>query len=122
MKLAKKVKSGMSPREIAELHYKLCLEGNKEEWAKTIKSSLRNRIDDRGVSPYYWWKTGRRYKEQYGYSYTYKLKDEKQSSETHVKLFFHRLNNSGNKQGQVPIHLIKDEDDGNEWRVDVSSW
>ncbi|NHJ03547.1 MAG: hypothetical protein EAX90_01900 [Candidatus Heimdallarchaeota archaeon] len=120
--MVKKVKQGMSAKEIATLHYELLLEGNKEEWIKTIKKSLQSRIDDRGASPYYWWKTGRRYKEQYGYSYTYKLKDERQSSENHIKLFFHRLNKEGNQQGQVPIHLIKDEEEDGEWRVDVSSW
>ena len=112
----------MSAEEIATLHYELLLEGNKEEWAKTIKTSIRHRVDDRGASPFYWWTTGRRYKEQYGYSYTFKLKDERQSSEKHIKLFFHRLNKEGNKQGQVPIHLIKDEEDNGEWRVYVSSW
>jgi len=120
--MAKKVKPGMSAKDIATLHYELALEGNKEEWAKTIKKSYRDRLDDRAVSPYYWWKTSQRYKDQYGYSYTFKLKDERQSSDTHIKFFFHRLNNQGEKQGQVPIHIIKDKDDNDEWRVDVSSW
>ncbi|NHJ84864.1 MAG: hypothetical protein FK734_05345 [Asgard group archaeon] len=120
--MSKKVKPGMSAQEIATLHYELLLAGDKEEWAKTIKKSLQNRIDDHGSSPYYWWKTGQRYKEQYGYSYTFKHKDEQQSSDTHIKLFFHRLNKDGKPQGQVPIHIIIDEEDNNEWRVDVSSW
>ncbi|MBN1329656.1 MAG: hypothetical protein JXA54_09300 [Candidatus Heimdallarchaeota archaeon] len=118
--MAKIVKPGMSPEEIATLHYELALEGNKEEWAKTIKKFLRERLDDSGSSPFYWWKTCQRYKEQYGYSYTFKNKDEKQSSDNHIKFFFHRLNKEGNPQGQVPIHIIIDED--GEWRVDVSSW
>ncbi|MFW9923173.1 MAG: hypothetical protein ACFFDW_07815 [Candidatus Thorarchaeota archaeon] len=120
--MPKKVKPGMSAQEIATLHYELLLEGNKEEWAKTIKKSYRDRLEDNSVSPYYWWKTGRRYQEQYGYSYTFKNKDEKQSSDTHIKFFFHRLNKDGKEQGQVPIHIIKDKEDNNEWRVDVSSW
>jgi hypothetical protein len=120
--MAKKVKPGMSAKEIATLHYELLLEGNKEEWLKTIKKFLRDRADSHGSSPYYWWKTGQRYKEQYGYSYTFKNKDERQSSDTHIKFFFHRLNKDGQKQGQVPIHVIKDVEDDGEWRVDVSSW
>lgn len=118
--MSKHVKPGMSAKEIATLHYELLLEGKKEEWVKTIKQMLQPRVNDSGGSPFYWWKTGRRYQEQYGYSYTFKHKDERQSSDKHIKLFFHRLNKEGKPQGQVPIHIIIDED--GEWRVDVSSW
>ena len=103
----------MSALEIATLHYELVLDDKKEEWAKTIKKSFRERLEDRVVSPYYWWKTGRRYQEQNGYFYTFKHKDERQSSEKHIKLFFHRLNKEGKPQGQVPIHVIINED--GEW-------
>ena len=118
--MTKKVKPGMSALEIATLHYELLLEGNKDEWVKTIRQSKQSTVNSRGHGPFYWWKTGQRYKEQYGYSYTFKHKDERQSSEKHIKLFFHRINKEGKQQGQVPIHIIVDED--GEWRVDVSSW
>ena len=120
--MANKVKPGMSAKEIATLHYELALEGDKDEWTKTIRTSKRNQIDTRGHGPFYWWRTSQRYKEQYGYTYTFKHKDERQSSDDHIKLFFHRINKDGDKQGQVPIHLIKDNEDNDEWRVDVSSW
>lgn len=112
----------MSAKQIATLHYELLLDNKKKEWVKTIKKSLRKAVNSSSGSPYYWWKTGRRYKKQYGYSYKYKHKDERQSSARHIKLFFHRLNKEGKPQGQVPIHIIKDEEDDDEWRVEVSSW
>ncbi|MHA1125336.1 MAG: hypothetical protein ACTSO7_06365 [Candidatus Heimdallarchaeota archaeon] len=120
--MSNKVKPGLSAKEIATLHYELALDGNKKEWAKTIRTSKRDQIESRGHGPFYWWNTSQRYKEQYEYTYTFKHKDERQSSEDHIKLFFHRINKDGDQQGQVPIHIIKDKEDNDEWRVDVSSW
>jgi hypothetical protein len=124
--MAKKVKKGMSAKEIATLHYELLMDNKKDAWTETIKKHLRDQFKSgrRGSSPYYWWKTGRRYVDEHGYSYKFKNKDERFSTDDHIKFFFHRLNKDGKPQGsgQVPIHVIKDTEDNNEWRVDVSSW
>jgi hypothetical protein len=58
--MTKKVKPDMSAKEIATLHYELALEGNKKEWAKTIRTSKRDTIDSRGHGPFYWWNTSQR--------------------------------------------------------------
>ncbi|MHA1155727.1 MAG: hypothetical protein ACTSQK_06420 [Candidatus Heimdallarchaeota archaeon] len=119
-----KVKPGMTPEEIATLHYNLLMENNRDEWLKTMRKFHQGQADRYGSSPDFYWKTGRKYVDELEYSYKFKLKDERQSSDKKVKLFFHRLNKDGKKQGsgQVPIHVVKDKDDNDEWRVDVASY
>lgn len=116
------VEPGMDPKEIAILHYELLIENNYDEWLKTINTTDRNQAGSYGSSPYFWWDTGRRYVEKYGYQY--KFKNVASEDENRVKFFFHRLDKNGKPQGtgQVPIHVIRDEEDNNEWRVEVSSW
>jgi hypothetical protein len=122
--MGKKVKPGMSAKEIATLHYDLLMENNKEEWLKTFRKYHQERADKYGSSPMLYWKTGRKYVDELGYSYKFKEKVDSQSDDDHIKFFFHRLNKEGKPQGsgQVPIHIVKDEDDNNEWRVDIASW
>ena len=122
--MAKKVKKGMSAKEIAELHYELIMDNNYKEWLKTFRKYHREQASKYGSSPDLYWRTGRKYIDELGYSYKFKNKVEKQSSAKRIKFFFHRLNKEGKPQGsgQVPIHVVKDEDDGDEWRVDVASW
>lgn len=124
IKMGKKVKPGMSPEEIATLHYELLMENNREEWLKTFKKHHREQADRYGSSPDLYWRTGRKYVDELGYSYKFKILDERYSTEDHKKIFFHRLNKDGEPQGsgQVPIHIIKDKEDNYEWRVDVASW
>lgn len=119
-----KVKPGMSPEEVATLHYNLLMEDNRDEWLKTMRKFHQERADSYGSSPHFYWKTGRKYVDELGYSYAFKHKDEKQSTDKKVKLFFHRLNKEGKKQGAgpVPIHVVKDKDDSDEWRVDVATY
>ncbi|MHA1628919.1 MAG: hypothetical protein ACTSXO_01785 [Candidatus Heimdallarchaeota archaeon] len=120
----KKVKPGMSPEEIATLHYELLIENNREEWLKTFRKRHREQADKYGSSPDLYWRTGRKYVDELGYSYKFKNKVENQSSDKRIKFFFYRLNKEGKPQGsgQVPIHVVKDEEDNDEWRVDVASW
>ncbi|MGC9781519.1 MAG: hypothetical protein HZR80_19930 [Candidatus Heimdallarchaeota archaeon] len=117
-----KVKPGMSAVEIATLHYELIMENNYDEWLKTFRKFHQERADRYGSSPQLYWKTGRKYIDKLEYSYKFKLVEEKYSTDDHKKIFFHRLNKEGKKQGsgQVPIHIVIDED--GEWRVDVASW
>ena len=123
-KQSKKVKAGMKPEEIAILHYELLMDDNKEEWLKTFRKFHQGQADRHGSSPDLYWRTVRRYVTELGYSYKFKNKDEKQSDDRHVKLFFTRLNKEGKPQGAgpVPIHLVKDPEDNDEWRVDVTTW
>ena len=120
--MADKVKPGMSPKEIATLFYDLLMANDETEWLKTMKIYHQNQAGRYGSSPNLYWKTGRKYVDELGYQYKFKNKVDDQSSEKHIKYFFHRLNREGGKQGsgQVPIHVIIDED--GEWRVDVASF
>ena len=122
--MAKKVKPGMSAKEIAELHYELMMDNNRKEWLKTFTKHHQDHADRYGSSPDLYWRTGRKYVDELGYSYKFKNKVERQSTEKRIKFFFHRLNKEGKPQGsgQVPIHVIKDKDSGDEWRVDIASW
>jgi hypothetical protein len=120
--MAKKVKPGMTAKEIATLHYELIMDNNYDEWLKTFKVLHQTQAKRYGSSPQLYWKTGRRYIDELGYSYKFKNFVEGQSSDKRKKFFFHRLNKEGEEQGQVPIIIIKDEEDNDEWRVDVASW
>ena len=112
----------MSAKEIATLHYELLMENNRNEWLKTFRKYHREIADRYGSSPDLYWRTGRKYVDELGYSYTFKNVDKE--AEERVRFYFHRLNREGKPQGsgQVPINLIKDKDDQDEWRVDVASW
>ncbi|MHA1301074.1 MAG: hypothetical protein ACTSO9_16760 [Candidatus Helarchaeota archaeon] len=110
------VKPGMSAKEIAILHYKLLMDNNHEEWLKTVNVISRNRVQ-------HWWKLGRKYVEKNGWSYKFRHEDERFRTDKTAKFFFWRLNAEGGEQGMpVPVKMMKDPDDNNEWRVDVSSW
>lgn len=122
--MADKVKPGMSPEEIATLHYDLMMKGDRDEWLKTMTKFHQERADRYGSSPDFYYRTGRKYVDELGYQYKFKNKVEDQSDDKHIKFFFHRLSREGKKQGsgQVPIHVVKDKDDNDEWRVDIASW
>ncbi|MFX0133469.1 MAG: hypothetical protein ACFFDN_07495 [Candidatus Hodarchaeota archaeon] len=116
------VKPGLSPKQIAILHYKLLMENNQEEWIKTLKKDLRVNAKDSASSPGFWWLTGRRCVTKHGYSYTFRHEEIKQ--ENYIKFFFNRLDKDGKPAmtGQVPIHVIKDEKSDGEWRIDTASY
>ncbi len=118
------VKRGMTAKQIAVLHYQLLMKDKKTQWLKTIRKRLQDQAERYGSSPYFWWKTGRKRVDEQKFQYKYKNKDERYSTKDHIKFFFHRLDEKGKPAGtgQVPIHVIRDPDDSNEWRVDVSSW
>ncbi|MHA1220927.1 MAG: hypothetical protein ACTSQB_04270 [Candidatus Heimdallarchaeota archaeon] len=120
--MGKKVKPGMSAKEIAELHYELIMENDREEWLKTFKKHHQDQADRYGSSPDLYWRTGRKYIDELGYSYKYKNIVEDQSNDKHIKYFFFRLSKEGKPQGsgQVPIHVVIDDD--GEWRIDIASW
>ncbi|MFB0560934.1 MAG: hypothetical protein ACETWM_06955 [Candidatus Lokiarchaeia archaeon] len=113
----------MSAKEVAILYYKLMMENNKE-WLKTIRKSIRGQADKYGSSPYFWWDTRIKRVDKQKMSYKFKNEDPRFRTDRKAKFFFHRLDMDGKPSGsgQVPIHLIKDEEDNDEWRVDVSSW
>ena len=113
-----KVKPGMSAKEIAVLHYELLTEGNQEEWLKTVKKNSISRARR------YWWETGRQ-RIDAGMSFSFKNEDTiVKRTETMVKFFFNRIGKDGKPSGsgQVPITVVKDPEDNNEWRVDVGSY
>ncbi|MFX1450971.1 MAG: hypothetical protein ACFFCM_09015 [Promethearchaeota archaeon] len=116
------VKPGLSPKQIAILHYKLLMENNHEEWIKTLKKELRTNAKDPASSPGFWWLTGRRCVTKHGYSYTFRNEETKE--ENYVKYFFNRLDKDGKPAmtGQVPIHVIKDKASDDEWRIDTASY
>lgn len=116
------VKPGLSPKQIAILHYKLLMENNQDEWIKTLKKDLRVNAKDPASSPGFWWLTGRRCVTKHGYSYTFRHEETKQ--ENYVKFFFNRLDKDGKPAmtGQVPIHVIRDEKTDDEWRIDTASY
>ncbi|NVM03886.1 MAG: hypothetical protein HWN67_16260 [Candidatus Helarchaeota archaeon] len=116
------VKPGLSPKQIAILHYKLLMENNQEEWIKTLKKELRINAKDPSSSPGFWWLTGRRCVTKHKYSYTFR--HEETTKENYVKFFFNRLDKDGKPAmtGQVPIHVIKDEESDGEWRIDTASY
>ena len=119
------VKPGMSAEEIATLHYQLAMENKQDEWIKTIRKRYQETAKKKGSRPWNWWDTARTRVDKQGMSYKFKKEDTIQKrTDTRVKFFFHRLDKDGNPSGtgQVPIQLITDPDDNNEWRVDVSSW
>ena len=112
------VKPGLSAKEIAILHYQLLMDDNREEWIKTVSKTRR------GISANNWWKTGRKYVQKKGWSYKFRHEDNRFKKDDYHKFFFYRLNEKGEEQGvgPVPIIIIKDPDDNDEWRVKVSSW
>ncbi|MBD3191205.1 MAG: hypothetical protein GF308_11205 [Candidatus Heimdallarchaeota archaeon] len=120
--MAKKVTPGMTAKEIATLHYELIQDNDREEWLKTFTKYHQRQADAYGSSPDLYWRTGRKYIDELGYSYTFKKLDEESSDR--IRFYFHRLNKEGKPQGsgQVPINLIRDKEDNDEWRVDVASW
>ena len=122
--MGKKVKPGMNPEEIATLHYELLMDDDRDEWLKTFRKYHQRQADRHGSSPDLYWRTGRKYVDKLGYSYKFKNKVDSQSSEKRIKFFFHRSSKEGKPQGsgQVPIHVVIDEEDDNEWRIDVASW
>jgi len=117
---------GITPKQIAILHYKLLMEDNQKEWIKTLKKELQviagNPTTFPGSSPYFWWITGRRCVDKHKYTYTFR--NEETTEENYVKFFFNRLDKDGKPAmtGQVPIHVIKDEKSEGEWRVDTASY
>jgi len=92
--IAKKVKAGMSAKGIATLHYELLLIFNKEEWIKPIKTLSKVKLIPKVLPLIIGRKQGDP-KRSLWLPYTFKQKDELQSSENHIKLFFHRLNKDG---------------------------
>ncbi|NHJ49766.1 MAG: hypothetical protein FK733_18385 [Asgard group archaeon] len=120
--MGKKVKPGMTAKEIATLHYELIMANDYDEWLKTFRVFHQERAKSYGSSPDLYWRTGRRYIDELGYTYKFKNFVENQSSDKRKKFFFFRYNKDGDEQGQVPIHIVIDEDDKDEWRVDVASW
>ena len=119
-----KVTPGLTAKEVAELHYKLLEENNQEEWLKTLETSLRSGINIYGSSAYFWWKTGRETVDKMKNTYKFKEERTKYHTETNERFFFHRLTKDGQKSGfgQVPISVVKDSKDNNEWRVDSASY
>ncbi len=105
-------------KKVAIQHYKTLMENNKNEWLKTIKKlSLKS-------AERYWWPTGRKRVDEQKMSYEFKNFDEKYSSPTRLKFFFHRLDKDGKPSGsgQVPAIMVKDKDNKDEWRVDTGSY
>jgi len=120
MKLS--VTPGLNAKEIAILHYQLLMEDKWDDWILTITKIKRKNPKKRGSSPFYWWNAGRKLVEK-GMSYKFKNKDERFSTDKRQKFFFYRLDKEGKESGMpVPITVMIDLDDNNEWRVDVSSW
>ena len=117
------VQPGMDAKEIAILHYQLVKENNWDEWIKTVRARLRKTAKKRGNRAFYWWDTGRKRHDEQGMSYEFSYKDARFSKEDRIKYFFLRLDKEGNQSGMpVPITVIVDPDDNDEWRVEVSSW
>jgi hypothetical protein len=117
------VKPGMDAKEIAILHYQLVKENNWDEWIKSVMTRYRKNAKKRGAKPFYWWNTGRKRVDEQGMTYEFSHQDERFSSEKRKKFFFSRFDKEGKQSGMpVPITLLPDPDENEEWRVSVSSW
>lgn len=102
---------------VASKHYEELVRGNREEWLKTIVSSIRRQADVRGSSIDFWWRTGRKLAEK---GVTYKFQRVDRIEKDRVKLFFLRVDKSGKQMGMpVPIHLVRED---NKWWVNQPSY
>jgi len=104
----------------AKRHYDLLQQDDIEKWAETLteenKRGALNKVW--GNSADYWWKTGRRYYEEYGVYYTFDRVAEQK--EGYCKLFFKRHNRDGSQRGMpVPIHMRLEN---GEWKVENASY
>ncbi|MHA1608099.1 MAG: hypothetical protein ACTSWP_11325 [Candidatus Freyarchaeota archaeon] len=107
-------------KEVAIRHYELLQKGDYEGWVSTLCLWLQEVAGRSGSSPYFWWKTGRHYVEDYGVYYEY-YKEGKSSFPNTRKFFFKRKNPDGSDRGMpVPITVKLDED--GVWRVDQASY
>lgn len=114
------INSGLLPREVAEIFYNSIEENDFERFKETVLAHYRAQLEKniRGVSPEFWWNSGRKYVEEFGVRWEFH--EVGHESDEKVKLFFKRIQEDGSQRGMpVPIHLRVDED--GEWRVDVAT-
>ena len=107
-------------KKVAQKQYDLLQQDDIKKWAETLTESNKKRALNKiyGDSPDYWWKTGKRYFEQYGVYYKF-LRVDKEKDD-YYKFFFTRYNDDGTERGMpVPIHMRKEN---GKWKVDVASY
>ena len=91
--MGNKVKPGMTAKEIATLHYELIMANDYDEWLKTFRVFHQERAKSYGSSPDLYWRTGRRYIDELGY--TYKFKNFVESADTEPS--HNQYNTQGNR-------------------------
>ncbi len=107
----------ISPQEVAERFYKLLSEGNKEEWLKTFTAHHQSMADRYGSSPDMYWRAYERVK----YTYRY-IPGRDEIGDNRCRFWFQRIKPDGSETGMpLPITVIRDQDSGGEWRVDVAT-
>ena len=108
----------LSPREVAETHYRAVCAGNRELWVATLVARSRQMAGRRGGTPEFWWDAGRRYATEFGVTYHFEREDQMQAD--YCKLFFQRRHPDGSPRGRpVPIHLVRED---GAWRVQTPSY
>ena len=116
------MKKGIKPDEVAELFYKLLVEGKYDQWLKTFRKYHREQAERHGSSPDLYWRAGRKMQDKYGYTYHRVKEKDQKISDTHWKLWFQRKKPDGLKSGSpAPIHIVRDKESGGEWRVDIAT-
>ncbi|MCK4484926.1 MAG: hypothetical protein KAU89_08870 [Candidatus Thorarchaeota archaeon] len=107
-------------KRVAQKHYDLLQQDDITKWAETLNKEGKKKALNKvyGDSPDFWWKTGRRYFEQYGVHYKFNRVD--QEKENYCKLFFTRYNADGSERGMpVPIHVVREN---GAWKVKQASY
>ncbi len=116
------MKKGITPEDVAELFYKLLVEGKYDEWLKTFRAYHQQQAESHGSSPDLYWRAGQKMQEKYGYTYHRVASKDQKISETHWKFWFQRKKRDGEKSGSpAPIHIVRDEESNGEWRVDIAT-
>ncbi|MCP4231111.1 MAG: hypothetical protein GY771_13310 [bacterium] len=114
------LKKGASPQEVAAYLYKAIENDDFGAFKEAILKRYREQFEKnvRGISPEFWWDSGRRYVTDYGVSWHFDRIDSE--DEKHAKLFFQRKHPDGSNRGRpVPVHVVIDED--GEWRVQTAT-
>jgi hypothetical protein len=111
------MKPGTPPEEVAQLFYKHMAEGNKEEWLATFTNYHQRTAKSYGSSPDLYWRAYQKIKCTYRY-----LPEKDERSENSCRFWFQRIKADGTETGMpLPIRIMRDEESGGEWRVDVAT-
>ena len=112
-----KIKTGISPAEVAQLFYKHMSEDNKEEWLATFTAYHQRTAKSYGSSPDLYWRAYQKIKCTYRY-----IPEKDEIGDKRCRFWFQRHKADGSETGMpLPINIMRDEDSKGEWRVDIAT-